>query len=239
MPRFYVPPERLTGDRVELGGDAYRHLARVLRVAAGDEVRVFDGHGAEIEAQVVAVGARTVTLALGARSHRPAPVVAVTLLQAVPRGDRMDLLVQKTSELGVTRIVPVVAERSVARPRAERSRRWQTIAIEAARQSGRADVPEVTAPLPLAEALPLAAPCASRLALWEDERALPLRQACAGSAQAVALLIGPEGGLARGEVERARAAGFVTVGLGPRILRVETAAIVAVALVQAAAGGLD
>jgi 16S rRNA (uracil1498-N3)-methyltransferase len=166
--------------------------------------------------------------------------VAITLIQAVPRGDRMDLVLQKTTELGVARIVPVLTSRSVARPPADRARRWQTIAAEAARQSGRADVPSVGAPLPLAEALPLAAPCARRFALWEEERERPLRRALGDApGPTLALLVGPEGGLAPAEVEQARAAGFVTVGLGPRILRVETAAIVAVALVQAAAGALD
>jgi 16S rRNA (uracil1498-N3)-methyltransferase len=239
MPRLFVPPERLTGDRVELDGEPYRHLARVLRVPVGADLVLFDGQGVEIEARVAAVNARTVTLVLGARRRQPPPVVAITLLQAVPRGDRMDLLVQKTTELGVARIVPVLAERSVARPPAARARRWQTIAAEAARQSGRADVPEVLAPLALPEALPIAASCATRLALWEEEHTRPLRQALPAATPTVAVLIGPEGGLAAAEVERARAAGFVTVGLGPRILRVETAAIVAVALVQAAAGGLD
>jgi 16S rRNA (uracil1498-N3)-methyltransferase len=236
--RLFVPPALLTGDRVELGDDAHRHLARVLRVRVGDPVVVFDGEGAEIDAEVIAIGPHTVTLSLGDRRRRPPPAAPITLLQAVPRGDRMDLLVQKTTELGVARIVPLVTERSVVRPTAERARRWQTIAQEAARQSGRADLPEVTAPLPLAEALPLAAACPTRLALWEEERAHPLRQALTAAA-ATALLIGPEGGLTRAEVDQARAAGFLTVTLGPRILRVETAAIVAVALVQSATGALD
>jgi 16S rRNA (uracil1498-N3)-methyltransferase len=239
MPRLFVPPERLTGDRVELGGEAHRHLARVLRVAVGAEVVIFDGRGSEIDAQVVAVSARTVTLALGARRRQPPPLLAITLLQAVPRGDRMDLVVQKTTELGVTRIVPVMAERSVARPPAHRSARWQTIAEEAARQSGRADVPEVTAPVSLTQALALAASSTTRLALWEEERTLPLRRALTALPPTVALLVGPEGGLTSAEVDQARAAAFVTVGLGPRILRVETAAIVAVALAQSAAGALD
>jgi 16S rRNA (uracil1498-N3)-methyltransferase len=239
MPRLYVPPERLTGTQLELDGEPYRHLVRVLRAAPGDAVVLFDGLGHEIAAQVVAIGARAVTLTLGPRRPLPAPAVAITLLQGVPRGERMDLLVQKTTELGVARIVPVLAERCVARPPRERSSRWQTIAEEAARQCGRADVPQVTAPVPLAEALALAGPCAARLALWEEERALPLRRACPGDAPSVALLVGPEGGLAAAEVEAARAAGFATVGMGPRILRAETAAIVAVALVQAASGGLD
>jgi 16S rRNA (uracil1498-N3)-methyltransferase len=239
MPRVFVPPEQLTGERVELAGEAHRHLARVLRIAVGAEVVIFDGRGVEIDGRVVALDGRTVTLALGARRSLPPPPVSITLLQGVPRGERMDLVVQKTTELGVARIVPVLAERSVARPPAQRSGRWQTIAEEAARQSGRAEVPEVSVPLPLAQALALARSCAARWLPWEEERTLPLRRALAATAPTVALLVGPEGGLTLAEVEQARAAGFVTVSMGPRILRTETAAIVAVALIQSAAGGLD
>jgi len=156
----------------------------------------------------------------------------------------MDLLVQKTSELGVARIVPVVTERSVARPDAEgadgKRARWEKIAREAARQCGRADVPEVAAPTPLADALAAPDLPPRRLALFEGERARSLRAELAETAPApTALLVGPEGGLAPAEMAAARAAGFVPVGLGRLILRVETAAIVAVALVGDAAGALS
>jgi 16S rRNA (uracil1498-N3)-methyltransferase len=237
MPRVYVPSEQLSGPRVVLGGEPHRHLAKVLRLAAGDQGLVFDGGGTEIEARVVAVGSRTIELELGQRRAVVSAPVTITLLQAVPRGERMDIIVQKATELGVARIVLVQAQRSVARPSASRVRRWQTIAQEAARQSGRADVPEVTGPLALPEAVAQVRD-GTRLVLWEEEHGRPLRSTLDGTAQ-IALLVGPEGGLAVQEVVEARTHGFVPVGLGPRILRVETAAIVAVALVQAAAGGLD
>jgi 16S rRNA (uracil1498-N3)-methyltransferase len=159
----------------------------------------------------------------------------------VPRGPRMDFLVQKTAELGVARIVPVVTERSVARPDAEAGRRarWEKIAREAARQSGRADVPVVDAPAPLATALGAPDLPTRRLALFEGERRRSLRAALAGTEpEATALLVGPEGGFAPVELAAARAAGFESVGLGNRILRVETAAIVAVALAADAYGML-
>jgi 16S rRNA (uracil1498-N3)-methyltransferase len=237
MPRLFVPPERLRGERVVLEGEPHRHLAKVLRLRAGDRVVLFDGQATEIDATVAAVGARTIELTLGARRSVRLPDVSLTLLQAVPRGDRMDLIVQKTTELGVSAIVPVLAGRSVARPPAGRARRWQTIAEEAARQSGRADVPAVHEPLPLADALGLGE--GARLLLWEEERGRSLRAALADAPRRVVLLVGPEGGWGQEEVAAARERGFVPVGLGPRVLRVETAAIVAVALVQAAAGGLE
>lgn len=237
MARLFVPAERLAGERLTVDGDGFRHLTKVLRLGAGDTLCVFDGRGTEIEARIVAVGARAAELALGARRALAPPACAITLLQAVPRGDRMDLVVQKTTELGVARVVPVVAARSVAHPPADRRRRWQTIAQEAARQCGRADVPEIAEPVALAAAIAALPAGPARLVLWEEERARPLRAAL--GAPAVALLVGPEGGFAASEVEAVRAAGFTSAGLGPRILRAETAAIVAVALAQAAAGGLD
>jgi 16S rRNA (uracil1498-N3)-methyltransferase len=163
------------------------------------------------------------------------------LLSAVPRGPRMDFLVQKTAELGVARIVPVLTERSVARPDAEAGRRarWQKIAQEAARQCGRADVPAVDAPVSLPEALALPGLPERRLALFEGEKGRSLAAALAGAAPTpTALLVGPEGGFAAPELAAATGAGFEPVGLGDRILRVETAAIVAVALVAGASGML-
>jgi 16S rRNA (uracil1498-N3)-methyltransferase len=129
----------------------------------------------------------------------------------------------------------------MVKPPPGKTRRWRTIAQEAARQSGRADVPDVAEVTALDLALAGAAAAGgTRVVLWEEERALPLRQIFAHApAVPVTLLVGPEGGLSQEEVERARVQGFRTVGLGPRILRVETAALVAVALTQSALGGLD
>ena len=236
--RLFVPPERLGGGRVTISGDEHRHLARVLRARPGSTVTLFDGAGGEVEAQVLRVSRDETELALGPRRPAaPAPVAPLTLVVAVPRGPRMDLLVEKTCELGVARIVPVTTERSVVRPEPGRSARWEKIAREAARQCGRADVPTVEAPVALAAALAAPTLPAQRLVLWEQERSRPLRAAL-GAPAPTALLVGPEGGFTSPEIAAAEAAGFVPVALGPRILRVETAAIVAVALVAEAHGDL-
>jgi 16S rRNA (uracil1498-N3)-methyltransferase len=228
-----------------LEGEPHHYLAKVLRLRRGDAIAVFDGLGHEIESRILDLDARTTTLLLGERRTAAPPCsVRITLFQAVPRGERMDMLVQKTTELGVTRIVPVVVARSVVRPAINRLGRWQTIAREAARQCGRADVPDILAPVALRQALEGEAASLRdnvRLLLDENEspERRPLRHALSGTDKTVALLVGPEGGLAPEENELARAHGFVPVGVGPRVLRVETAAIVAVALVQASGGGLD
>ena len=240
MPRIFLPPEIVTGEKVTLGGDQHRYLAKVLRLRPGDEITVFDGAGTEIAARIERIDARTTLVGLGARRTVLVAARPLVLLQAIARGERMDLIVQKTTELGVSRIVPVVSERTVARPGpGGRWDRWRTIASEAARQCGRADVPVIDEPRTLAGALRADLPDA-RLLLWEEAReAEPLRRALRGDEPAVALLVGAEGGFSGAEAEAAAAAGFRAVGLGARILRTETAAIVAVALAQAALGGLD
>jgi 16S rRNA (uracil1498-N3)-methyltransferase len=244
--RLYLPPDQLGGDHVALVGEPHRYLARVLRLHAGAAVTVFDGEGHEIDAVIESSDARATVLRLGQRRAALPIGRPVLLLQAIPKGERMDLLVQKTTELGIARICPVVSERTVAQPSRGRDgaadnrlRRWRLIAQEAARQCGRADLPIIDPPRSLAETLAVVPSGCARLMAWEEDRARPLRQALRGDEPAVALLIGPEGGFSAAEAETATRAGFAAVGLGPRILRSETAAIVAVALVQAGLGALD
>jgi 16S rRNA (uracil1498-N3)-methyltransferase len=240
MPRLFVPPEHLSGSHATLGAAAHRHLVKVLRLGPGAELRVFDGLGTEIDARIESVGHAMVGLVLGERRRLPPPACTITLLVSPPRGERMDFVVQKTTELGVARIVPVTSARAMVKAGAHQTKRWQVIAQEASRQSGRADVPVVAEPLPLAAALAQAGPDHDhRLMLWEGERTRSLTGALASAPRAVALLIGPEGGFAAEEAAQVVATGFAPVSLGPRILRSETAAVVAVALAQAAAGGLE
>jgi len=237
--RLFVPPERLRATPIIVTGEEHHHLARVLRARPGDAVTLFDGAGAELGARVVRVGRDETELSPAPAARRGAGTggTPLVLLTAVPRGGRMDFLVQKCSELGVSRIVPVITARSVARPEAGRRARWEKIAREAARQCGRADVPDVAPPAPLAAALSASDLPARRLVLSPDAAGRSLRSLLPEPAP-TALLVGPEGGLAPAEVDAARAAGFVPVSMGPRILRVETAAVVAVALAAEAFGAL-
>jgi 16S rRNA (uracil1498-N3)-methyltransferase len=249
--RLFLPPEQIgpgqPGQEIALADEPHRYLARVLRLRAGDALTVFDGAGSEIDARVVITDARRTVLALGDRRTVALAGPPVILLQAIAKGERMDLVVQKSTELGVRRICPVVTARTVLQPGLQpgtagktRLLRWRTIAQEAARQCGRADLPAVDEPQSLEQALRAVGPGA-RLMAWEAGAGtmVPLRKALRGDEPAVTLLVGAEGGFTAEEAAAAAAAGFTLVGLGPRILRSETAAIVAVALVQAALGALD
>jgi 16S rRNA (uracil1498-N3)-methyltransferase len=240
MVRLFVSPEKLQGARATIDESAHRHLIKVLRLAPGAAIQVFDGAGTVIEARIESVGKSSVEITLGERFQVPGPRCAITLLQSLPRGERMDFIVQKTTELGVARIVPVLSEFGMVKPPSSRRQRWQTIADEAARQCGRADVPDIADCLALGPALAsFAGKEGARFILWEGERTRPFRAALAAGPVEVVLLVGPEGGFSHAEVDSANQAGFVPVSVGPRILRAETAAMVAVALAQAAAGGLD
>jgi len=240
--RLYIAADQLTGDQVTLQGDGHRHLTKVLRARVGDPIGVFDGKGDEIDGRIEAIDKRATTIRLGQRRHIASPPAQITLLQVLPRPDRMDLIVQKTTELGVTRIVPVLTDRSpmAGKETSGKLERWATIAREAARQCGRADVPKVDPALDLTHAAQQwrPEPNAVALVLWETDTGNAMSDSVPGGARDVRLLVGPEGGLSEQDVTQVQQHGFACVGLGPRILRTETAAIVAVALAQSATGGL-
>jgi len=227
---------------------ATAHLTRVLRLAGGAPLRVFDGAGTEHAATLGALRGGQVEIRLGERvAPRAESPLAITLVQGVSRGERMDYTIQKATELGVRRLVPVLAGRSVVRLDAAQAARklahWRAIALAACEQCGRAQLPEIAAPRSLAEHLAgVAAPApggtgtALRLLLTPDgEQCLA---ALPASLAAVELLIGPEGGLSEAEQQLARRAGFVGLRLGPRVLRTETAAAAAIAALQALRGDL-
>jgi 16S rRNA (uracil1498-N3)-methyltransferase len=236
--RVHLPPDRIEPGRGRLTPEARHYLAEVLRLGPGAPVEVFDGSGGRWAGRLEE-GLDTV--ALGPREEAAAAAVEIALLFALSKGEKVDLVVQKATELGAARIVPFAAERSVVRLEAEkgeaRSRRWRRIAEEAARQCGRADVPQVDAPLALEAAL-AALPPGTRAYVFTPGGA-PLPHAEGGGTAALAAVVGPEGGLTERELEACRRAGATTASLGPRVLRAETAAIVAVALLQARFGDLS
>jgi 16S rRNA (uracil1498-N3)-methyltransferase len=224
------------GATVELAADAAHHALKVLRVAAGDTAILFDGRGGQWRATLNPAGKglrATLDEFDDADSESP---LALTLVQGLPSGDKMDLVVQKAVEMGVRRIQPVAAKRSVVRLSGERAERrvehWRNIAIAACEQSGRNRVPAVAPILDLPQYLGIAAQENALRFVCAPGVAVRLRELPAPEGP-VSLLVGPEGGLEEGELLAARAAGFRAVALGPRVLRTETAGLGAVAAMMA------
>lgn len=219
---------------LSLDKEASHHVARVLRLGVGATLMVFDGRGNEFEATIVEVG-RELRLRLGERwpTSTESPL-ELTLLQGISRGDHMDLTLQKATELGVSRIVPVICTRTQGQRRGEqllaKHRHWQRVVAAACQQCGRNRLPELT------EAIDFATSCTRRWGegprLLLDADATQPWPTSPVDPVAVTLLIGPEGGLDAEERSAATAAGFSAVRLGPRVLRTETAAIAAITLAQ-------
>jgi 16S rRNA (uracil1498-N3)-methyltransferase len=241
LTRVYIEEPLASGKRCQLSGSAANHLVRVLRLGIGAAVTLFDGAGGEYAARIESLRKDAVLIEVGAHAavERESPL-AVTLAQGVSRGERMDWVIQKATELGVRRIVPLITQRSVvrldARQAQKKSQHWRGITIAACEQCGRNRLPELAAPVDLPDFL-------GSTAAGDDLRLLlsPLGSLHIGAIKSVGniiLLIGPEGGLAPEEGAAAIAQGFVPVQLGPRILRTETAAIAALAALQQTFGDL-
>lgn len=243
MRRFYVEPGTVRGRQVTLGPEAAHRLSRVLRLRSGEHVVLFDGSGQEWEVELKSIGPRGVTATVVQDlPPPPEPRVHVSLLACLLKEPRFELVLEKATELGVAEVVPVVGRRSVVRPWKEgaKQERWRRIVIEASEQCGRARPPELHTPMPLPQALRLAQ--GLRIVPWEEERSQGLRQllrSLASPPDHISVLVGPEGGLDPEEVDLAREAGFHVVSLGQRILRAETAALTACALVMYELGELE
>ncbi|TLZ29292.1 MAG: 16S rRNA (uracil(1498)-N(3))-methyltransferase [Gammaproteobacteria bacterium] len=240
LTRVYLDAPLEAGGRVALTGSAARHLTRVLRLRPGQALTLFNGGGGEYAATIEAVHGEKVAVAVGEAQaiERESPL-SLTLAQGVSRGERMDFVVQKATELGASSIVPLLTERSVVRLSAPQAARklehWRAIAVSACEQSGRNRLPKVLSPLPLADFLRQSG-SGPRLLL--SPTGSTRIQDVPTPVSSVTVLIGPEGGLADAEQSAALAAGFTAVRLGPRILRTETAAIAALTVLQREFGDL-
>jgi 16S rRNA (uracil1498-N3)-methyltransferase len=236
----------LTGEpRQTIRGAAVNHISRVLRLRTGDNLTLFDGRGGEHDASIDEFRKDSVLVTVN--EHRPvereAPV-PITLAQGISRGERMDWVVQKATELGVARIVPLLTERCVVRLDAKQAeskvRHWRAIVISACEQCGRNRIPDVATPVKLHDFLRQddAANASSTHRLLLSPTGERRVRDLDGTINAVSVLIGPEGGLTEVEHEYAQAAGFIGVRLGPRVLRTETAAIAALTAIQQQLGDL-
>ena len=240
MARFYIDKESIRDGMAAITGSDVRHLKDTLRIRKGDELTLCDGAGTVYSAVVYAVGEEAVTCEIsGTCGDDSEPDIAVTLVQAVPKGDKMDGIIQKCVELGVSRIIPVYTRYTVVKPDskgdANKVKRWNRIALEAAKQCGRGAVPEVEPPVHIKDALELSDGQIGIMA-WEKECGDPGEVLPQLHGRDVRLLIGSEGGFSDEEAEMAAKAGYVRITMGPRILRSETAGPALLAAIMYATG---
>lgn len=240
MRRFYLPPEALKTPEPIISGPDANHIKNVLRLKPGQTIVVFDGRGNAHEAVINAISADGVAISPGpAMPPAPDRSVKITLAQALLKSGKMDTLVRQITELGIARWAPFIAERSVSSPdprRADKKRaRWETIAREALKQCRRNRMPEIGGVVGFDDILKLTADTDLSLIFYEAEKApidlLSLRESMPRP-ETLLIIVGPEGGFTESEMEQARAFNIPCGSLGPRILRAETAALAAAALVQ-------
>jgi 16S rRNA (uracil1498-N3)-methyltransferase len=237
-PRIFAVPEQIKDGLVVITGPDVGHLSRVLRLGAGDVINVLDGRGKSYEAAIDLLRKGEIVCRIVAELPAPArPPLRVTLVQGLPKGDKMDFVIQKGTELGVSRVIPLICQRTVVKLEgksgSKKRERWQRIACEAASQCGRPDIPEVDEPADWGAVLANLPGHAIALIPWEEENALSLKDILRekNSSQDIYIFIGPEGGFAREEISRAMERGVRPVTLGPRILRTETAGMAVLTMI--------
>ena len=244
MPRFFIAGSNLHGASVSITGADAEHI-RVLRMRVGEHLVICDGNGTDRHCRLTKIGDGFAEAQVDETVPCSAePSVSVTVLAGLPKGERADYLVQKCTETGASRIAFFLCERCVVRldgkSAEKKCQRWQRIAEEAAKQSGRGIIPEVLVLSSLADALDLAVKTELPLLMYETGDRIPLRDALegAGEFKTAALITGPEGGFEKYEVDLAAAAGIPACAMGPRILRCETAPVVALSAMMYATGNL-
>ena len=237
--RFFVDPSSISSGSVTIVGSTARQIVKVLRLREGDSIQLFDGTGAEYAASITSTSKDTITAQItNTRKCFLDPTIQLTLAISLPKSDKMDLIVQKTTELGISEIVVVNSERTISRPDgvkfADRLDRWRRIAAEAAEQCGRSKVPQIEGGIEFVDLAKCVGQYSLALIAWEEEQTQSLKQTlrARADAQSILLIIGPEGGFPEREVEMVKSAGAVSVSLGRRVLRSETAAIAACAVIM-------
>ena len=239
MRRFIIPDPVFADGELTVTGDLFHHMAHVLRLKRGSRICIADNDGREYAGVISQVERESISVVLEEIRTRPEAGTgpAITLFQGLPKGDKLEFILQKCTELGAAGIVPFVAARSVARVPAarldEKLKRWRRILVEAARQSNRREAPDIWFAGGLSEALALV-DHPLRLLFWEEEEGVTLKKALAGREppERVAVIVGPEGGLTADEVASCVEHGFIPVSLGSRILRTETAGPAILAILQ-------
>jgi 16S rRNA (uracil1498-N3)-methyltransferase len=240
MRYFFIDPSSAARPLVSIKGSEAHHIKNVLRMKPGDSLKLFDGTGFEYEAVLVSVSAKNVAVEIQRKIEATAqPGVHIIVAQAFLKEKKMDDLVRKLCELGASRWIPFFSQRSIARPDrkrlAGRSQRWMRIATEAAKQCRRIDALQIGDALSFEEILDFSNSCDLKVVFWENESSPLSRDRLSEAAnpfKKILIMLGPEGGFSEQEIKLVQESGFISAGLGPRILRAETATIAAVALVQ-------
>ncbi|MEQ9618845.1 MAG: 16S rRNA (uracil(1498)-N(3))-methyltransferase [Deltaproteobacteria bacterium] len=234
MPRFPISEKQINGSKAVIGGADYRHIVKVLRLRTGDPVTLFDDSSFEHYGTIAEIGSRELTVKISEtrRVNTDSPI-RITLLQGLPRGDRMDYIVEKATELGVHTVVPVITERSQVRT-SQKKRRWERIAVEASKQCGRTIPTVIEDTLNFIEALNIYNDNALKIILHVNSEA-SMKEFLNNSLQFsknIILFIGPEGGFSETEILLSSELGFTSLGLGPRTLRTETASVAVLSIIQ-------
>jgi len=239
MRYFFIDPSVITDPVVSITGSEAHHIKTVLRLKPGDSLKLFDGTGYEYDASITSISAKAVEVEIRHRIKAAAQSdVQIIVAQAFLKEKKMDDLVRKLCELGVSHWVPFFSQRSIARPDAKRlagrSQRWNRIATEAVKQCRRIDTLQIGNAHSFQEILDFSNSCDLKIIFWENETRLLSRELPSGDnpIKKILVMLGPEGGFTEQEVQQGLNCGFIATGLGPRILRAETATIAAVALVQ-------
>jgi 16S rRNA (uracil1498-N3)-methyltransferase len=240
VPRIYFPGITGKGEIFDLGGENLRYIKSVLRMKNGDHLILFDGAGWEYETVIKNFSTDGINVEVLGKNRIKDESLKITVLQALPKANKMDSIVRKATELGARTIIPFRSARSVPQLTAEKAHvrvsRWRSIATEAARQCGRADIPEVNDVLSFEEMLASAEEGPLKIIFWEEESERGIRKLLLDSryegVKDITVMIGPEGGFSRDEVESAVKRGFISVSLGRNVLKVETAAVTILSIIQ-------
>lgn len=247
MPRFFTARENISDTQIIIDNEDVNHISRVLRLGEGDEITVCDGRGCDYSAVISSIEPKKIVCSIAEKTKSVTePNVCVTLFQGLPKASKMDYIIQKTTELGIARIVPCVMSRCVVKlenqkAEAKKVDRWQKVAEAAAKQSGRGVIPEVSMPLTLDKAIEEMKSCDICFAPYECEEDTRLRTVLTSvkEPKKIGFIIGPEGGFDLSEIERIKSAGIKTVTLGRRILRTETAGESVLAMIMYEIGDIN
>ncbi len=239
IPRVFVSFDQIKGKTASIEGSDVNYLKNVLRLKAGDEISVIDTKSREYSAKIRSIDNKSVIAEFFFEKHPMSELkIQLTLAQGLPRSQKMDTIVQKATELGVSRIIPIRTERSIVKLDEERAEnkieRWGKIAKEAAEQSGRLLIPMIDGVKDMDEFIAMSAVFDTRIALWEMEKDTSLKSFLRGKqgGKNILMVIGPEGGFSLAEIDKLKKAGFSTITIGSRILRTETASIAVLSMIN-------